>query len=358
RKGDRDERDHVSAVDQGTGRAAARARAGDRGGVPTVQPGRVPGRRAARQDQAADRGGGRPRHPVSLLHQGPHQGGPARRRHARGADGGDLGGRRDARGRRLRPLRPGAGHDRAGEAPLRLPDRPAGRGEAAGRASAAERERLTFQIAPAPPFRLDLTVQALRRRAVNAIDRWDGACYRRVLVVDERPLALEVTQSAPAERPLLQVTVRGSPLSASTRASVTAALRRLLGFDRRLDAFERLAARDPRLGELTRPLRGLKPPRFPTLFEALVNAFACQQVTLDLGIQLLNRLAMLCGRTAAPDDPAPAFPSPDDLAGREVDELRALGFSRQKARAMIELAQAVASGDLDLDELERLDDAA
>ena len=37
-----------------------------------------------------------------------------------------------------------------------------------------------------------------------------------------------------------------------------------------------------------------------------------------------------------------AFPSPDDLAGREPDELRALGFSRQKARAIIELARALA----------------
>ncbi|MGH6886428.1 MAG: DNA-3-methyladenine glycosylase family protein, partial [Geminicoccales bacterium] len=39
------------------------------------------------------------------------------------------------------------------------------------------------------------------------------------------------------------------------------------------------------------------------------------------------------------------------------DELRALGFSRQKALAMIELAQALAEHRLDLDELEGLDDA-
>ena len=49
-------------------------------------------------------------------------------------------------------------------------------------------ERLTFQVEPVPPFRLDLTVQALRRRAINAVDRWDGTTYRRILVVDGRPL--------------------------------------------------------------------------------------------------------------------------------------------------------------------------
>ena len=69
---------------------------------------------------------------------------------------------------------------------------------------------------------------------------------------------------------------------------------------------------------------GLKPPRYPTLFETLVNAFACQQVTLSLGIQLLNRLAEAC----APgldgiDGRAFAFPGPANLAGRAPDELRA-----------------------------------
>jgi len=42
------------------------------------------------------------------------------------------------------------------------------------------------------PFRLDLTVQALWRRASNAIDRWDGETWRRILVVAERACSIEV----------------------------------------------------------------------------------------------------------------------------------------------------------------------
>ena len=77
-------------------------------------------------------------------------------------------------------------------------------------------DRLTFQIKPVPPFRLDLTVQALRRRAINAVDRWDGTTYRRMLVVDQRPLGIEVVQIAPSECPMLQVTVSGSSLPPCT----------------------------------------------------------------------------------------------------------------------------------------------
>ena len=219
----------------------------------------------------------------------------------------------------------------------------------------ADLERLHLRIEPASPFRLDLTVEALRRRASNAIDRWDGETWRRVLITGDRPLGVEVVQIAPPGRPILQVVVRGACLPAGTEPAVRAALARLLGIDRDLGDFYRMAAEDPDLDGLARRFCGLKPPRFPTLFEALVNAFACQQVTLSLGILLLNRLAEAWGRAwDGPGGRAYAFPAPADLAGRTPDELRALGFSRRKGQAIIELAR----GGFDRDELEGLDDAA
>ena len=224
--------------------------------------------------------------------------------------------------------------------------------------AAPDLEQLSFQVKPVPPFRLDLTVWALRRRMFNAVDRWDGTTYCRVLVVDGQPLGVEVAQITRPERAMLRVTVRGASLAPGARSAVRATLARVLGLDRCLADFYRAAAGDPALGPLTQAFCGLKPPRFPTLFEALINAFACQQVTLSLGIELLNRLAEACARSwDGPRGRVWAFPSPDDLAEREPDQLRALGFSRQKARAMIELARAVAARRLDLDELERLDDA-
>jgi hypothetical protein len=66
-------------------------------------------------------------------------------------------------------------------------------------------------------------------------------------------------------------------------------LERLLGIRIDLTEFYRLAARDGNLGPLAERFRGLKPPRLPTLFEGLVNGIACQQMSLTLGILLLNR---------------------------------------------------------------------
>jgi DNA-3-methyladenine glycosylase II len=219
-------------------------------------------------------------------------------------------------------------------------------------------DTLTFTLPARPPFRLDLTVWALRRRPDNAVDRWDGSVYRRPLVLQGPPLEVAVIQTAPPARAQLQVSAMGAGLGQGTEPALRTTLCRLLGLQVDLEPFYRLAATDVRLSALAERFRGLKPPRFPTLFEALVNAIACQQITLTFGIRLLNRLAERYGLASSLDQgQAPAFPRPCDLAGVDPDDLRTLGFSRQKARAIVELSQAIAAERLDLDELTSLDDA-
>jgi DNA-3-methyladenine glycosylase II len=215
----------------------------------------------------------------------------------------------------------------------------------------------TFHLEPVPPFRLDLTVWTLRRRPDNAVDRWDGQTYRRVLPLPAGPVEVVVTQVGPPETAQLRVLVEGQPPRSPVKTAVASALGRLLGLHIDLAAFYRFAARQGRQGQLVRRFRGMKPPRFATVFESVVNAIACQQVTLTLGIRLLNRLAATsCPALAEGDEAAHAFPRPDDLAGLNLDELRRLGFSRQKGHAMIELARSITEGRFDPDELAELPD--
>ena len=218
-------------------------------------------------------------------------------------------------------------------------------------------KRRTFYLEPVPPFRLDLTVWTLRRRPDNAVDRWDGQTYRRVLPLSARPVEVAVTQIGPPQVPRLRVSVEGQPPRAPARTAVMPALDQLLGVHIDLSAFYRFASSQGRLRQLARRFQGMKPPRFATVFESLVNAIACQQVTLTLGIQLLNRLAAHFGPALQEsDDAAHAFPRPDDLAGLRPEELRRLGFSRQKGRAMIDLARSITEGHFDPNELAELPD--
>jgi len=220
-------------------------------------------------------------------------------------------------------------------------------------------KRFSFQLKPKPPFRLDLTAWALRRRPDNIVDRWDGKIYSRVLLVDGRPTEVEVIQVGTLNNPRLQITVTGADLSSHAKPIVAAILKRMLGLQIDLSDFYSFAKRDKKLWELSQRFLGLKPPRFPDLFEALVNGFSCQQLSLTVGILLLKRLAMNCGVPFHKGNSTfYAFPQPGRLAKANVQALRQLGFSRQKGRFLIELAQRVSQKNLDLDHIENLDDEA
>jgi DNA-3-methyladenine glycosylase II len=217
--------------------------------------------------------------------------------------------------------------------------------------------RGTFELQPVSPFRLDLAVWTLRRRPANVVDRWDGTTYRRVLPLSQGPVEVAVSQHGPPEDALLHVAVAGQPLRAAVRAAVTSALERLLGLSIDLTEFYQFAAHHPPLAPLAQRFRGMKPPRFATVFEGVINAMACQQMTLTLGIRLLSDLAVAFGAAFDNGDGTVyAFPRPSDLVELNPSDLRRLGFSRQKGKAMIDLARSIDDGRLDLEQFADLSD--
>ncbi len=222
---------------------------------------------------------------------------------------------------------------------------------------------MLVEIVPTPPFRRDFTVWALRRLPVNEVDRWDGFAYRRVLRIHKSVVEVEITQPAGTVsgdtdltgRKGVSVTIRqnGDDGAQRVRQGVAEAVCHALGLKADLTPFYRLAAHDERLGELASRFKGLKPPRFFSPFEGLVNGVACQQLSLNVGITLLNRLCHAFGPRLG--DSA-GFPGPADLASVDPAALRPLGFSRRKAETIVAIAQSVVSGELDLDQLRGLSD--
>jgi DNA-3-methyladenine glycosylase II len=209
------------------------------------------------------------------------------------------------------------------------------------------RARVLFRATP--PFRLDLTAWALRRRKKNAVDRWDDGQYSRVVVVDDEPVQLTVTQDPAGVEPTLAVTVESTTrISARAKKQASLLVQKMLGLAVDLQPFYELA-RDSVIDSLVEQFSGVRPPRFPTVFEGLVNSIACQQVSLDLGILLLNRLSERFGaQFVARSTVRYAFPRPADLADVPEESIRELGFSRQKARAIQELSTHVTDASVDL----------
>ncbi|HEV2314478.1 MAG TPA: hypothetical protein VGR94_04160 [Candidatus Acidoferrales bacterium] len=220
-------------------------------------------------------------------------------------------------------------------------------------------DTISFEMRPMPPFRLDLTAWVLRRRPENLLDRWDGQTYRRALPLENVIVELAIQQTSSPSRPRLAVTAAAKEIPINSEMILRRKIEGLLGTQINLRAFYSLAASQKHLQPLIAEFAGFKPPRYPTIFEALLNAISCQQVSLHVGIMLLNRLVQTFGKTASSAaDALQCCPSPEDLAGVSPGTLRAMGYSQQKERAILELSRSIVAGEINLESLNELDDAS
>ncbi len=217
-----------------------------------------------------------------------------------------------------------------------------------------------LRLSARPPFRLDLTAWALRRRPHNVVDHFDSGVYRRILTLGENTVEVAVEQPGVANRSELLATVSGRGVSRAVSEQVEAMLNRMLGLDRDLREFYELAREDSILGPMVTRLCGMKPVRFPTNFEAFANAVVCQQISLDAGLHIVNRLAENYGRARSQRGARMfAFPNASALADADIERLRKLGLSRGKARYLVGLASpADAARGPDFSSIEALDDDA
>jgi DNA-3-methyladenine glycosylase II len=171
-------------------------------------------------------------------------------------------------------------------------------------------------------------------------------------VIGKTPVGVAVTQTRSGVHPEIEVQINAArPHDA--KAEVAALVTKMLGLERDLSDFYRLARGDARLRELADRLRGMKPVRYATVFEAFANAVACQLVSLSAGMHVLNRVAEEFGVRS---EAMRSFPTAAAIARSNPDTLRKLGLSRQKGEYLIGIAQmAMDSKDCDFASIERLD---
>ncbi|MGA9018504.1 MAG: hypothetical protein WB438_06195 [Candidatus Cybelea sp.] len=201
-----------------------------------------------------------------------------------------------------------------------------------------------YEVPVAEPYRLDLTVCVLRRLSTNLVDvLTPQGVYLRALGDALRPMLVRVSSQ---QRGTLFVTLEGERRG-HLRALET--VRRMLGTDRTLREFDRAAARIPWLRPLALRMRGVKPPRYPTLWEACVNAIVFQQVSIHAASAILRRYVVTLGLPIELRDGPTlhAFPDTEVTLRANDDVLRATGLSTNKIAALRRVAEALVSGTLD-----------
>jgi DNA-3-methyladenine glycosylase II len=218
---------------------------------------------------------------------------------------------------------------------------------------------MLLTLAAVPPFRLDLTVWALRRREKNIVDQWDGIRYIRTLVCGKDTVKITATSGGTEGDPQLIITLESNAdLTPRLQQDIKFLVQKSLGLAVDLRPFYILAESSEVLAPLVKQFLGVKPPRFFTLFEALVNAIACQQVSLEAAIQILNRFSERFGVQF--DDGKSVsygFPRPGDLTDASEEDIKEVGFSRQKARSIRELVINSGNYSLNLADMDKMTNA-
>jgi AraC family transcriptional regulator of adaptative response / DNA-3-methyladenine glycosylase II len=231
---------------------------------------------------------------------------------------------------------------RYGMPPSRL--REAARGLAA---RATDGETLTLQLAYRPPFDWHGLRGFLAPRAIAGVERVEDDAWLRTVRLGDRTGWVRVSDDAPRHA-----------LRAELSRSLVPVLPALLG---RLRAVFDLAARpdiiaeqlsqDPSVADLLARRPGVRVPGAFDGFELAVRAILGQQVTVKGASTLAARYAEGFGDVIATPHAGLSrlTPSPQRIAGLDVDALSAIGLVRTRAQAIIAVAQAMVSGQLRLE---------
>ena len=217
-----------------------------------------------------------------------------------------------------------------------------------------------FRIIPLRPYSLPLTASRFCRFP-EIIDRFDGATYRRLLLVHGQPHLLSVTQTGTPLQATLQVRITGAGSdSDSARSGARQVIERALGTPTDVRPFYRALKHDPILGSCIRAFTGLRIAGWPDVWEAVASTVLCQQVNLAFAYGIRQELAKALGFHAQFNGESfYAFPAPQSIVEAGVHRLRQFRLSQAKAETLGRLAAAFSpGGDLSDSELRKLPDDA
>ncbi|HLL73561.1 MAG TPA: AlkA N-terminal domain-containing protein [Pyrinomonadaceae bacterium] len=207
------------------------------------------------------------------------------------------------------------------------------------------------------PFDFAATARFLRFTDAEAVDTFTEGRYRRALHFDDRLFLLTVTPEGTAARPTVRVELAPERFATpQIMGEAAQTVQRMFSLTHDLTAWRARLTRDALMRRLEAGHRGLRLPRWPTLFEALLTSILLQQIATSVAITFRRRVVERYGeRLEMEGETFYAFPRAGALVQASVEELRALGLSNAKAMCIVEVARACASGELDSASLEKED---
>ena len=213
---------------------------------------------------------------------------------------------------------------------------------------------MELRLRPVPPYDFALSC-AIFSGGDPLLRTFDNGNFRQVIDLGGRLALATATAHRSASRPLIAIDLRSDrPLGARDRERARRLLAGLFNSELRLRPFYDHVKKDPVMSRLGKRLFGLKPPRTPSVFEALVDTIVEQQISLKVAHLLEERLVRsFGGRLTLADGDHYVYPVPRQLADAPTEGLRRCGLSSRKAEYIRGVSREISDGGLDLEGMAR-----
>ena len=213
-----------------------------------------------------------------------------------------------------------------------------------------------FSISAVPPFNLDLSARIFADGDPQ-IRKYENGRFWQVLRNDNSLVLLTIESSGEVENPELVVEVRSKEEIASKNLkSISNMVINIFNLNMEINPFYVEVASDDIMKRIICRLQGLKNPITPTLFEALIDSIVEQQLSLKAAHSIENRVIKSFGPSISLDNEIYyAYPTPENLAFLELQELRNCGLSFRKAEYIRDLSLSILNHEMDLEGVKKLD---
>jgi DNA-3-methyladenine glycosylase II len=206
---------------------------------------------------------------------------------------------------------------------------------------------MKFSIQPQAPFDFDLTASIYSRFPVQCVDLYGDGLYERVLRIKNKNYLIRVNSEGSFEKPKILVEVTPD---LKDKVLLKNKIKWLFSLDDNLEGFYQIAKKDKKFFAIIKSFYGLRVPKTPTVFEALIIAITEQQVAMTAALAMRRRLVERFGQSLKIGKKKYfAFPTPVVLAKAKPGEIRKLGLSLKKAEYIIEVAKKVVDEEIDLE---------
>jgi AraC family transcriptional regulator of adaptative response / DNA-3-methyladenine glycosylase II len=229
----------------------------------------------------------------------------------------------------------------------RMPPTRLRRNAAGGSVATADSGTSILQLSYRPPYDWEGVLTFLEARAIAGVEYVVDAAYARSVQLGKARGWIRVTHDKRRRALLVEFTHSLTPVLPALLGRVRA----LFDLDARPDVIAKRLRKDRRLAASVNANPGLRVPGAFNGFEMGLRAILGQQVTVRAATTIAGRVAAAFGEPIA--TPLPELnrltPLPARLADARVDDVARLGIVAARARSIIALARAHASGELCLD---------